>query len=159
MRHVAAAIMTAMATCCTAAAQWPIEGDWQVTGGGPELRISAVPGSDRLSIIWLDGDDLSVPEGREVGYAMPAITDGVYDCFAYSDIRGDKGRESGHIHFVARMKDADSFVIEAYDRKIVFNLRMLLPLWYRRAINVVDERPQGLDGARRIGARPQNNGI
>lgn len=156
MRHTAA-VITALAATLTSAAGHPIEGDWQVLGGGPELRISADTAHEgRLSIIWLDGDDMSVPTGTEAGYALPTAREGVYDCFAYRDMRGEMGREGGKIHFVARMEagDTDSFVIEPYDRKIVFNLRMLLPVWYRRAIDVVDDRPQGLDGARRCGARP-----
>lgn len=161
MRHTAAAI-TALAATFTSAARHPIEGDWQVLGGGPELRITSDTGrDDRLLIIWLDGDDLSLPEGIEAGYMIPSARAGVYDCFAYSDLRGDTGREGGKVHFVARMDagDPDSFVIEPYDRKIVFNLRMLLPVWYRRAIDVVDERPQGLDGARRTGTRPAHTGL
>ncbi len=157
MRRLAATVLSTLATALAAHAGHPIEGDWQVLGGGPELRISADAGrDDRLTILWIDGDDLSIPEGLEVGYAMPTARAGVYDCFAYRDVRGDMGREGGKVHFVARMEegDTDSFVIEPYDRKIVFNLRMLLPIWYRRAVDVVDERPQGLDGARRIGTRP-----
>jgi len=152
-----AAVLTAFAACASAMAQRPVEGDWQVLGGGPELRICAEAGSDRLSIQWLDGEDMSVPEGREVGYMLPTAADGVYDCYAYTDLRGDMGRKGGPVHFVARMdrSDADSFVIEPYDRKIVFNLRMLLPRWFRRTVDAVDSRPQGLDGARRIGSRPQ----
>ena len=155
-------LITALAATAAARGGQPIEGDWQVLGGGPELRISAdTDGDGRLRIIWLDGGDMSLPEGTEMGYAVPTARDGVYDCYAYSDLRGEPGREGGKVHFVARMDegDTDSFVIEPYDRKIVFNLRMLLPLWYRRAIDVVDERPRGLDGARRIGSRPRHNAL
>lgn len=158
----AVTLITVLAATAAAYAGQPIEGNWQVLGGGPGLRISADPAREgRLRITWLDGDDLSLPEGTEVGYAVPTARDGVYDCYACRDPRGDTGREGGKVHFVARMDegDTDSFVIEPYDRKVVFNLRMLLPLWYRRAIDIVDERPDGLDGARRIGSRPRHNAL
>lgn len=152
-------LIPALLVASSAMATQPLEGEWQVNDDGPLLSIVASPGSpDRLSIVWIDGPDLGIAEGTEVGMATPSVTPGLYDCTAWKDPRGDKGRKKGKVHFAIRLDSAsaDSFVFEGYEKKKVFRLNALLPYWTRRTfIKNIDTRPERLDGARRSGALPQ----
>lgn len=131
----------------------PAAGMWQVSDGGPviELAESAdTPG--RLDILWVDGADMSIAPGTQLGSATATPTPGLYDCSAWIDPRGETGRKRGKAQFTIRLdsKLADSFVFEGYQRGTVLRLSRLLPFWYRRPVQQVDTRPKGLDGARRI---------
>lgn len=154
-----ALLATALAVCSATHAADPIEGRWQVTDGGPLVEIcpDGEPGG-AMTVRWIDGPDLSVLPGTDIARMTPAAAPGVYDCVAVKDPRGDKGYKGGTTRFVVRLDAArsDRFAFEPYERKIVFNLRVLLPWWYRRAVNVVDSRPSGLDGAVRCDALPRN---
>ena len=152
-------LATALAVSAAAHAADPIEGRWQVTDGGPIVEICPAPEPGRpMTVRWIDGPDLSVLPGTDIAGITPAVAAGVYDCVALKDPRGDKGYKGGTARFVIRLDTArpDRFAFEPYERKIVFNLRVLLPWWYRRAVNVVDSRPSGLDGAVRCDALPRN---
>lgn len=153
MRGIVLYIAFCAALCCHAAD--PIEGRWQVSDGGPILCFSPsddTPGT--LNIVWIDGADMSIPSGTVLGTAVATPTPGLYDCTAWSDPRGKRGRKRGKVTFTIRLepKLADSFVFEGYERGTKFQLSKLLPFWYRRPIKHVDTRPKGLDGGRRINA-------
>ena len=152
MRGVAALIFTSWLSMCFATE--PVEGDWQVNGGGATLRFAPTRGSDTmLDIIWLDGPDLSIEPGTVVGTATAAAQPGVYDCAVEIDPRG-KSDKKRYARFVVRLDSdtGDAFTFAPYEQGIKFQLQSLLPYWWRRPIRQVDNRPSGLDGARRIGA-------
>jgi len=133
----------------------PLEGQWQVSDGGPVLGLRpAADSPGALDIVWIDGADMSIPAGTVLGTAVVTPTPGLYDCTAWSDPRGRRGRKRGKVTFTIRLepKLADSFVFEGYERGTKFQLSKLLPFWYRRPLKQVDTRPKGLDGARRVNA-------
>ena len=151
-------LLPALLAGLSAFAANPLEGQWQVNDDGPVLSIEPAAGiSGRMSILWIDGPDMSVERGTEVGTVSPSVTPGLYDCTAWKDPRGEKGRKKGKVHFTIRLDEAtaDSFVFEGYERKKVFRLNALLPYWTRRTfVKNIDTRPDRLDGARRVGAMP-----
>ena len=141
---------------CSRAAS-PLQGDWQMNGGGALLRFAPAAGSQAdLDIVWLDGPALDIPEGTVIGSAVASPEAGVYDCRVDFDPRG-RGDRRKYVRFVIRIdkKTSDSFTITPYEQKTRVSLHALLPYWWRRPLRTVDTRPGGLDGARRVGAPKQ----
>lgn len=132
----------------------PIEGEWQVNGGGARLRFSPARGNGgTFDIIWVDGPNLSIEPGTAVGTAVATPQEGVYDCAVDTDPRG-KGDKKRHARFVIKLDadTGDSFTFAPYEQGTKISIQALLPYWWRRPIKSVDTRPAGLDGARRVGA-------
>ena len=135
----------------------PVEGDWQVNGGGATLRFEPSRGDEgRLNIVWLDGPDLAIEPGTIIGSAIVTSQPGVYDCAVDTDPRG-KGDRRHYARFVVKLDadTGDSFTFAPYEQGVRFQLQALLPYWWRRPVKQVDTRPAGLDGARRVGAPKQ----
>ena len=78
----------------------PAAGMWQVSDGGPviELAESAdTPG--RLDILWVDGADMSIAPGTQLGSATATPTPGLYDCSADRPARGNGPQaRQGSVH-------------------------------------------------------------
>lgn len=137
-----------------AVAASPIEGEWQVTNRGARLcfRASAgAPGS--YDIVWMDGPDFSITPGTVIGYANETPETGVFDCRVSTDPRG-KGDKKRYARFVIRLDadTGDTFKFAPYEQGVKISLYSLLPYWWRRPVKTVNNRPSGLDGARRVGA-------
>lgn len=147
-------LIAALAAAVHAPAALPLEGMWQVNGYGPLLRIEHSGGSQGvLNVIWVDGADMSVPEGTVIGTATASPVAGLYDCIVSRDPLRVKDTKDRKATFAIRMADdAGSFTMEAYDKNVRFNPLRLLPYWYRNPFIPVDERPGQLDGAVRAGA-------
>lgn len=141
--------------CAAAMAASPLDGRWQVNDGGPVLRFEQRQG--RYAILWVDGPDLSIDEGTEIGFAVATANPGVFDCTAYRDPRGAKGNSGGRVQFMLEInaERPDIMTFKPYERKVSFNLRVLLPRWYRQSVNIVDSRPKSADGARRCDLIPE----
>lgn len=132
----------------------PLEGDWQVNGGGARLRFVPAAGTaDSFEILWVDGPDLSIAPGTKIGSAVATPAAGTFDCSIDTDPRGpsDKKRRA---RFAIRInpETADDFTFVPYEQGYRFSPQALLPYWWRRPVRQVDSRPSGLDGARRVGA-------
>lgn len=152
VRIVSIALFIALGLPAFAAS--PIEGDWQVYGGGAALRFAPSRGAaGSFDIIWLDGPELSIEPGTVVGKALETATPGVYDCRVERDPRG-KADKHRYANFVVRLDadTGDSFTFAPYEQRTKFSIQALLPYWWRRSFKKVDSRPSNLDGARRIGA-------
>lgn len=150
-----AALVLWLAGVPAAAASDPLEGDWQVNGGGASLRFETGAYRDgSLDIVWLDGPALDIAPGTRVGSAVPGAGAGVYDC-RMEACPGPSGKRS-RATFVLRLgPDADSFVLEPYRRNRRISLRRLLPYLFRVAVIERSDRPSGLDGGRRLGSAPK----
>lgn len=150
-----AALALSLAGTLAAAASDPLEGDWQVNGGGATLRFECGAARDgSLDIVWLDGPALDIAPGTRIGSAVPGATPGVYDC--RMEAGPEPGGKRSRTTFALRLgADADSFSFEAYRRNLRISLRRLLPYLFRVAVIEGSNRPSGLDGGRRLGAAPQ----
>ena len=137
----------------------PLEGMWQINGGGALVEIVGRPGNDgSLSMRWIDGPDLSIASGEEIAVVYPSATAGVYDCSAGTDPRG-RGKSKGRkVHFVIRFANdnADAVEFEAYEKSKRISLWRWLPYMFRVTIIDKDNRPRDLEGARRVGAPPMS---
>lgn len=136
---------------------YPVEGEWQLNGGGARLRFEQSAGAEgTFDIVWVDGPDFSIEPGTVVGHAVASPTPGVYDCSVDTDPRG-KGDRRRRARFVIKLDadTGDSFSFAPYEQGIRFSPQALLPYWWRRPFKSVDTRPDGLDGARRVGAPKQ----
>lgn len=132
----------------------PLEGEWQVNGGGARLKFVQSAGTtDVLDIIWLDGPDFSIPPGTVIGSATATPTPGYYDCTVDTDPRR-KGDKRKYTRFTVKINDNDAsyFVFKPYEQTVKFRIQTLLPYWWRRPIKESDSRPKDIDGARRQGA-------
>lgn len=154
------AFILAFATVfCVVGSADPVEGLWRVSANGPLLRIAADNSStDALNIIWEDGEQLSIVPGTVIGYAVPSPRKGVYDCHTSLVPAGKKKGSKSETHFVIRLlKGANDIAFEPYEQSIQVDVHRILPWWLRRiSVKKTDTRPQGLDGARRVGAPPRN---
>ena len=154
-RTLVACIITGIAWAIQAAS--PIEGDWIVNNSGVVLRfVRASEGTAFYDILWIDGPDLSILPGTKVGSATATPDLAVYDCSVVTDPRGSSDKKR-YARFAIRLDadTGDSFVFTPYEQGVKFSLQSLLPYWWRRPIKTVNTRPNGLDGARRVGAPDQ----
>lgn len=155
LRRVAATLLATVLLWPACLAADPLEGDWQVNGGGACLRF-ATPDidGDPLRVIWLDGDDWRIPPGTVIGHAVPGATPGVYDCSLSVNPAGRRRHTTAT--FVLRMTDdGDGLSFEAYRRNRRISLWRWIPYLFRVTVISGSNRPAGLDGARRICAEPQ----
>lgn len=144
------ALTLALAAALAAGAADPLEGDWQVNGGGATLRFAAARDGS-LDIVWLDGPALDIAPGTCIGSAVPGASRGLYDCRVETALDGSGKRRA--TTFALRLDaGADSFSMEAYRRNRRISVRRLLPYLFRVAVIESPNRPAGLDGARRLGA-------
>ena len=147
-------LLAALLPLCAAAAD-PVAGDWEVAGGGAELRFTAGNADGRIDIVWLDGDDLSVPEGTVLGYAWPA-GEGRYDCRTVTDPRGSDTRRNGTSRFIASIDAGKPWYmhLRGYEKGLRFDLRALLPYRLRHSVKMTDTRPADADVAVRTDCSP-----
>lgn len=144
-----------LAACVAARCADPLEGLWLVGGDGPVLRVCAADAAGKLDIVWEEGSRLSLRPGTVIGSATPAPQQGVYDCRIDFDPSGR--RRHGKVNMVMRLNaEATAIAFEPYEQGYKFDLRALLPWWMRRRIvKKTDNRPSGLDGARRLDGMPR----
>ena len=157
MKLTAAIISALILSTLAAVAEGPVDGDWRVTDG-PVISFRAdalVPGA--YDIVWLDGERLDLAPGTAIGRAVASPTPGLYDCTVSIDPRGANSRKKRSARFTVRVDadDPDTFYFQGYDKGMRFNLFALLPYWYRRPVRQIDNRPERLDGGRRVGAPDQ----
>ena len=141
----------------TSLAADPLEGRWQVNGGGALVEFVLRPGTDgSLSMRWIDGPDLSIAEGTEIAIVRPSHKSGVYDCHASTDPRDGKQPKTHTVDFVIRFDsgDPDAIGFEAYSRSRRISLWRWLPYLFRITVINKDNRPNNLEGARRCSAPP-----
>lgn len=130
----------------------PVEGLWRMNGGGALIQIS--PDGDRLSMLYLDGPDLSIPPGTPIGYLVAGAEAGVYDCHATVDPRGRQSLQAGAA-FVVRLKgdNADELEFDAYRDRPKLTVRVRMPWLFNVNVSRPDS-PRGLDGGRRADSPP-----
>lgn len=150
--------------CLTAAMVWfaalaadPIVGRWQVNAGGAVFDIQPVPGnSESLVMLWVDGPDFSIAPGTEIGRIYPSATPGTYDCHAATDPRR-QGLRKRTADFVIRFSDTDAntLIFSAYRRNKRVSLWRWIPYFFRVTIIQDNNRPDNLEGARRLNSPPR----
>lgn len=149
-----AALMWPVAT----AASDPLEGRWLVNGDGATVDIVPTAGTDGLmSMIYVEGPDLSVEPGTEVATITRGGTPGVYDCHALLDPRGKaRGARQGSVTFAIRFMEgsADVLDFQYYNNKMRVSLWRWIPYLFRVAIIQSPDKPAYLDGARRADSHP-----
>ncbi len=135
----------------------PLEGRWQVNGGGALIEFEASAGTDKALIMrWIDGPDLSIAEGAEIAMVYPSTTVGVYDCIAEKDPRDERQAKKRGASFVIKISDDNPNVLsfEAYENKTRISLWRWLPYMFRVSVVREKKRPNNLEGARRVGSQP-----
>lgn len=155
-RRLLACLMAAM-IWLTAAAADPIVGRWQVNAGGAVFDIKPLPGnSEALVMLWVDGPDFSLEPGTEIGRLYPSATPGSYDCRAATDPRR-AGIRKRTADFVITFSDTDpnTLILRAYHRRKRVSLWRWIPYFFRITIIQDSNRPEDLEGARRIDSPPR----
>ncbi len=153
--RAAAAICMLWAASAVHAATDVLTGDWRVNGGGATLRIGA-PAADggSMTVTWLDGPDWSIEPGTLVGTATPGSEPGVYDLRLAVD-PDSGGRRSRTAAFAVHMPDGDTLDFRPYNHRTTVSLWRWVPYLFRVTVVKGREHPEGLDGARRVGATPR----
>ncbi len=153
-------LLAIIATLCLAFAPAafaadPLEGRWQINGGGALVDIVASPGTDgSLAMLWVDGEDFSIPAGEQIATIYPAANAGTYDCSASTDPRNRGKKKGREVSFVIRFTNGstDALEFEAYQSKRRVSLWRWIPYLFRVTVITKNNRPSDLEGARRVGA-------
>ncbi len=154
-RRLIAFALLAMAWMGACAAD-PIEGRWQVNAGGAVFDVKPLPGnSGALAMLWVDGPDFSIAPGTEIGTLYPTAAPGTYDCHAATDPRR-QGLRKRTADFVVKFSsdDANLITFAAFHRNKRVSLWRWIPYFFRLAIIKESDRPENLEGARRINSQP-----
>ncbi len=131
----------------------PLVGRWQVNGGGALIDIVARAGNDgSLAMLWIDGPDLSIPEGTEIAVIYPTHTIGTYDCRASSDPVRTANARTRDINFVIKFDENtnNSVGFHTYQRKRKISLWRWIPYLFRISLINESNRPNNLEGATRV---------
>ena len=151
------ACLTAAMVWLAAAAADPIVGRWQVNAGGAVFDIQPLPGrTDAFVMLWVDGPDFSLEPGTEIGRIFTTAEPGAYDCHAATDPRR-QGLRKRSADFVIRFSDSDpnALIFTAYHRRKRVSLWRWVPYLFRITIIQDSNRPDDLEGARRLNSPPR----
>lgn len=126
----------------------PIEGVWYWTSGAV-TKIEA-DSFGNIVITLADCDDPLVDTPKVIGTGRFTGKTGTYDIELYTDKNGvaDKNRP-GTIRMIAKVNDSQHLSFHPYSSKLKFNLRHLLPYFFRFSVSR-EKEPDGLEGAVRV---------
>lgn len=157
-------VIRRLLACLVVATMWfaamaadPIVGRWQVNAGGAVFDIQPLPGNaEAFVMLWVDGPDFSIAPGTEIGRVYPAATPGTYDCHAATDPRR-QGLRKRSADFVIRFSptDANTITFDAYHRSKRVSLWRWVPYFFRVTVIQDSNRPDDLEGARRLNSPPR----
>lgn len=126
-------------------------GIWQTGGpGGAVFRVqpSARPGVYEMRII--DSPDLRLASGTVFGTMTPTGTVGCFD--AEMKLNPASPASSKKHNFILRFApDGNTFTMHHYRKGVSVDVLRLMPYLYRLRMTHHNNRPDGIDGGRRIG--------
>lgn len=128
--------------------QQPIEGIWELTGGGT-IAIIHKDGDQGFVIEAIDSPDRSVMPGTEIGRISPTAVPTKYEATLYTKIYN--GRTSSPKKIIMQLNDATHLSFVTIKKGVRVNLFRLIPYMFRGIVTPIDSKPENVNGAVRVG--------
>lgn len=152
MRLLLTALVLCLMSLAASADDYGIVGHWRMTGDADcefEIRPSQVdPGSYEMLVVSCA--DMSVQAGTPIGSLHSTPTPGRYLARISSKPEKAGARK---VDVVVNLGDKGNLTFHTFRKGKRINLWRLLPYMFRVTIEREDARPEGVDGAVRVGNR------
>ncbi len=168
MRAVLTSLLLLCAACAAAQAKWvrldsvaPAgtyeTGVWQKMPAGAFFTVKTVPGNkDEFRMEMIYSEDLTIAPGTYFGTMRRSAKPGVYDAELLINPRdnGTAWRKQRRRTFAINISPEGTMNFVQYSKGLRVNFARLLPYLFRFSVSSADNRPEGLDGARRVAPEP-----
>lgn len=130
----------------------PIEGIWQLTGGGI-VAITKNDDESGLAIVSIDCPDRSVLPGTVIGNLRQSAIAEKYEAVLFTGF--SNGHPTSSKKIIVRLNDSSHLSFISVKRGVKINLFRLIPYMFRGVITPAESRADDMQGAVRLD-RPVN---
>lgn len=126
-------------------------GLWRMTDGGAVFAIEAIAGSQDYRLVLLDSPDWQIEPGTMFGTMRPTAVKGKYNASLLKKPGDTSSKSRDYIFEIS--DDGDRITFSHYNRTHTLRADRWLRYLFRITLRSPD-RPEGTDGALRLGSRP-----
>ena len=129
----------------SAQVQDAVSGRWRLTSGGAEIEIAQTPAKAGSYVIrYVDGPDMSIPPGKEIGEMHSTPTPGRF----LAHMRSNPARaHSKRRSLIVTLKSEGSLSFQPYRSGMSISLWRLLPYLFRVTVVQPGQQPAETEGA------------
>ncbi|MDE6526742.1 MAG: hypothetical protein K2L75_05755 [Muribaculaceae bacterium] len=130
-------------------------GLWRVGADGAVFSVKEAEAEGCYSLTLVDSPDYTVTPGTEFGRLAHTGTRHVFDASLQTSLSGRQKKSLRLDYTVEYLPAEQALVFRHYNKGWTVNVLRVLPYLFRISATRRNERPEGIDAARRIGPAAQ----